>query len=104
MVDRCPKCGRKQRRTNQANARYWLLLHKASESLKPQGQSYAAETFHVYYKMKFLGADDVKLPSGKVVVMPKSSAELAKDEFHEYAEKVEADLNERGVYLDELPA
>ena len=103
MVDRCPKCGRRIKRSNEANARYWLLMHKAAERLKPSGQSYSAETFHVYYKMKFLGADDVKLPSGKIVVMPKSSAELDKTEFHEYAEKVETDLNERGVFLDEMP-
>ena len=80
------------------------MLHVASEKLRPNGVEYSADTFHIYYKMKFLGADDVKLPSGKVVAVPKSSAELPTDEFHEYAFKVEADLNERGVYLDEMPA
>jgi len=79
-------------------------MHKAASSLKPQGVQYSPETFHIYYKMRFLGADDVKLPSGKVVVVPKSSAELDKGEFHAYVEQVEADLNERGVYLDELPS
>ena len=102
MQERCPTCKRKIRRSSPANARYWLLLHRMAEQLKPGGIQYSAETYHVYYKLKFLGGDDVKLPNGKVIVMPKSSAELAKDEFHEYAEKVEHDANERGVYLDEL--
>lgn len=103
-MDRCPTCGRKVKRSNPANARYWLLLHVAAEKLRPSGEQYSAETFHVYYKMKFLGADDVKMPNGKVVAIPRSSAELAKDEFHEYVFKVESELNERGVYLDEMPA
>lgn len=89
------------KRTNEANRRYWLLLHVASEKLKPEGVQYSAESFHIYYKMKFLGADDVRLPSGKVVAVPKSSAELPKDEFNDYVFKVEQELNERGVYLDE---
>lgn len=103
MADRCPTCHRKHRRSNEANRRYWLLLHVAAEKLRPDGAQYSAEAYHIYYKMKFLGADDVKLPSGKVVAVPKSSADLPKDEFHEYVFKVEQELNERGVFLDDVP-
>lgn len=103
-MDRCPTCKRKVRRSNESNARYWLLLHRAAEKLRPEGVQYSAETFHLYYKLKFLGGDDVTLPSKKVIVIPKSSAELDKGEFHEYVFKVEGDLNERGVFLDEMPA
>lgn len=102
MTERCPTCGRRERRSNEHNKLYWLLLYKAADRLKPAGNSYAPETFHVYYKLKFLGGDDVKLPNGKVIVMPKSSAELDKSEFHDYVDKVEHDLGERGVFLDEL--
>ena len=104
MVDRCTKCGRRQKRSSEANRRYWLLLHLLADKLKPDGVQYSAETYHIYYKMKFLGADDVKLPNGKVIAVPKSSAELDKAEFHEYAFMVEQDANERGVFLDEVPA
>ena len=103
-MQRCPTCNRTIRRSSEANRRYWLLLHRLAEKLKPEGVQYSPETYHVYYKLKFLGGDDVKLPNGKVIVMPKSSADLDKGEFHEYAEQVEQDANERGVYLDDLPA
>jgi hypothetical protein len=102
-MERCPQCGQKPRRSNPANRRYWLLLHTLAAKLKPDGNEYSAETYHVYYKLKFLGADDVKLPNGKVIAVPKSTAELDKAEFHEYAFMVEHDANERGVYLDEQP-
>lgn len=103
-LERCPKCGRKQRRSNPANARYWLIVHVVADKIRPQGVQYSPETWHTYFKLKYLGGNDVKMPNGKVIVVANSSAELAKDEFHEYAFKVEAWANEHGAYLDEIPA
>jgi hypothetical protein len=102
--DRCPTCKRQIKRSNAANSRYWLVLNLASEKVKPNGVQYPPETWHHYYKLKFLGGNDVTLPSGKVIVVPKSSAELPKDEFHQYVTMVEHDVNENGAYLDEQPA
>ena len=76
QVGRCPTCGRRQRRSQQANARYWLLLHALSERLPVRGEIYSAESWHLWAKSKFLGAVDVKLPSGKIVVVPNSTAAL----------------------------
>ena len=104
MNERCPTCHRRIRRSNEANRRYWLVLHTIADKVKPEGVQYSAETWHTYFKLKLLGGDDVKLPNGKVIVVPKSSADLDKGEFHEYAEKVELWANERGAYLDEVPA
>ena len=97
---RCPACGRRERRSNPANARYWLLLHTIAAKLKPGGQAYSAEQYHAYYKSRFLGCDDVALPNGKVLTIPRSTAQLESTEFAEYVTKVEADAAERGVYLD----
>ncbi len=99
---RCPSCGRKYRRSNPQNARYWLLLFRISERLPVQGQTYSAEQFHLYFKSRFIGCDDVKLPNGKVITIPKSSADLDVAEFNEYMEKVEAWAAEHNVYLDEM--
>lgn len=104
MQDRCPSCNRKIRRSSEANRRYWLTIHAIADKVKPGGAQYSAETWHTYFKLKLLGGDDVKLPNGKVIVVPKSSADLDKGEFHDYAEQVELWMNERGVFLDELPA
>lgn len=69
-----------------------------------QGQRYSADTFHTYYKSRFLGADDVTLPNGKTLTIPRSSADLATDEFADYFDRVQADAAERGVYLADMEA
>ena len=103
MSNRCPTCRRVIKRSGEANRRYWLLLHTIAEKVKPDGAQYSAETWHTYWKLKLLGGNDVTMPNGKVIVVAKSSAELDKGEFHDYACQVEAWANERGVYLDEMP-
>jgi hypothetical protein len=90
--DRCPTCGRRHKRSNPANALYWLLLHQMAER-KWQGQQYSAETFHKYFASKFLGADDMRLPNGKTLTIPRSTANF---------DAVQADCAERGVYLADL--
>ena len=99
---RCPTCGRRKTRSNNANARLWLLYHKMSDKLKPQGNAYTAETWHEYCKSRFLGMDDVKLPNGKVIHKAKSSADLSTEEFSEFMAAVESWAMEHGVYLDEM--
>lgn len=102
-LERCPKCGRKQRRSNQANARYWLLLHKIAEALPRNAPgSFSADTWHVYAKSRFLGCDDVKLPGGKTLTIPRSTASLDTGEFNEYMTKTEQWANEHGIWLDEI--
>jgi hypothetical protein len=103
-TDRCPACGRRQRRTSQANAYYWLLLHEIAERVKPGGQSYSADTYHQYCKSRWLGCDDTRLPNGKTLTIPRSTAALSTEEFAEYVAKVEAWAAERGVYLADREA
>ncbi len=101
-LERCPSCGRKQRRSNAANARYWLLLHALAERLPVQGQLFSAESWHLWAKSKFLGAVDVKLPSGKVIIVPNSTATLDTAAFNDFMASVEAWAAEHDVYLDEI--
>lgn len=102
-LSRCPACGRKAKRSTEANRRLWLLYHLIAEKIKPGGLSHSAESWHLYFKSRFLGADDILLPNKKVLVMPHSTADLSTDAFHDYAMQVEAWAAERDVYLDEIP-
>lgn len=102
--DRCPVCKRLVKRTHAQNALLWRLYTLASEQLRPNGHSFGAESFHAYYKLKYLGADEVALPNGKTVVIPRSTANLDVAEFSDFFDRVQADLAERGVYLDEVTA
>jgi hypothetical protein len=104
MNTRCPTCKRPHRRSNQANAYYWLLLHEIANRVQPGGQSYSAETWHAYCKSRWIGCDDIRLPNGKVLTAPKSSAALDVQEFADYVTKVEAWAAERGVFLADREA
>jgi len=103
-VERCPLCKQRKRRSNEQNRRYWALLHLLSERLKPRGQQFSAETFHLWAKSKWLGCQDFILPNGKTLVIPNNSSDLDTPEFNDYMTAVEAWANERGIYLEDSEA
>ena len=82
----------------------WLLLHLIADKLKPQDQSYSAETWHVWFKQRFLGCDEVKMPNGKVIQIPKSTADLDTAEFADYVFKIEEWASSHDVFLDDIQA
>jgi len=42
-IVKCPACGRRQRRSTEANRRYWALLHEISEQIKPDGKQFGSD-------------------------------------------------------------
>ncbi len=98
---RCPACGRREKRSSEANRRYWKLVSALSETLKPDGAAYGINAWHLWLKSRFLGCEDVKLPNGATIAEPHSSADLDPEEFSNYMTAVEAWAAERGCYLDE---
>jgi hypothetical protein len=99
-MSKCPTCNRQEPRSTAQNSRYWKLLSLLSD--KPvQDVKYNSDAWHEYFKFKFLGAEDIKLPNGKIITRAKSTADLDKPEFNNYMTEVEVWSNDRGVYLDE---
>lgn len=72
-----------------------------SSKLRPGGDVYSPEQYHLYFKKKFLGATDYRLPDKSVITIPNSSADLAVDEFSDFMSQVEAEAADHGCYLDE---
>lgn len=103
-ADRCPTCKRKKRRSNPANARYWLLLHVIADKAQPEGKSFSADTWHCYFKQRFLGCEEIQLPNKKVIQQPNSSADLDQDAFNDYMLKVEQWAMSHDIYLEEMAA
>jgi hypothetical protein len=62
---------------------------------------HSAETWHLWARSKWLGCDDFKLPSGKTLTIPRSTAGLDVAEFSDYMTAVEAWANEHDVYLED---
>lgn len=99
--DRCPTCKRRHRRSTDANRRYWAIVHRVAELLKPQGHNYSADSWHVWFRSRFLGCKDFVLPNGKAFSIPHSTAELDVSEFSTYMTQVEAWANEHDVFLED---
>lgn len=111
MKARCPSCGRRQRRSSDANARYWALLHVLSERVRPSGTLYSVETWHTYCKSRWLGCDEIVLPAAisnpasteraipRLLLIPRSTADLEVDAFSDYMTQVEAWCADKGVFL-----
>ena len=100
--NRCPTCHRRHKRSNPQNARYWLLLHEIAERVLPAGEQFAAGTWHMEFRKRFLGCEDTMLPSKKILSIPRSSTDLDVSEFNDYMTKVEAWAAERGVFLADM--
>lgn len=100
---RCPTCRRLHKRSHPQNAMLWALYHELAARTW-NGQKFSAEQFHTYYKSRFLGCDDIPMPNGKTLTIPRSTASLDVAEFSDYFDAVQADAAERGVHLSELPA
>jgi len=99
--DRCPACGKRETRSNDANRRYWQLVCRVSENYAPDGQHFSPETWHEQFKRHWLGKRDFRLPSGEVITVTKSTADLDPGPFSDYMTQVEQWANSRGVFLDE---
>jgi hypothetical protein len=97
----CPTCGRKSKRSTEANARYWALLHAISSGIKTADGYFNSEVWHKYFKAKYLGCTDIMLPNRKIISEPNSTSELDMSEFNDYMTKVEVFANDHGAYLEE---
>lgn len=101
-MKRCETCHRPIKRSSEFNRLYWLLLHMIADKVKPEGQQYAAKTWHRYFKRRYLGAQDERLPNGEVESVVNSTAELDTAEFMDYFTNVQMWAQQRNIYLEDV--
>jgi hypothetical protein len=91
MVDSAPDGHvievRPAKRSLEQNRYYWAILTDISEQVVP-GKAYEPSIWHEYLRALFLPERMVELPDGSVKMLEGSTAELRKDEFSDYLEKV----------------
>ena len=78
---------RKPKRSLEQNRYYWAILTEISEQVVP-GKDYEPSIWHEYLRALFLPERMIELPDGSVKMIEASTAELRKDEFTQYLEKV----------------
>ena len=101
-MSRCPTCGREVKRSNEQNARYWLLLHKVAEQVEVEGKQFSADCWHEYLKGHLIGKEDYELPGGEVRTRAISTTKLSVPEFNDYMAKIEHWAGSKhDIWLDE---
>jgi len=79
----------RQRSTIQ-NRRYWALLREISEGARPNDKQYGSDTWHEFFKAKYIGTEEIELPDRRRIERPISTTALSVSEFAEYMTRVEA--------------
>ena len=74
-----------KKRSKASNRFYWRMLNQIAEDAWLEGRRYAANVWHHFYRMRFLGVIDG--PCG--TSFPISTSDLEQNEFNEYVRKVE---------------
>ncbi len=89
------------KRSTEQNKRYWALLNEISEGLPVQGVTHSPDAWHLYFRQKFIGSEDLPLPTGKVFTQPISTTTLDVGSFGEYMTQIEAWAAQHGVLFQE---
>lgn len=92
-----------RKRSQLQNRRYWAVLRNIEEQIELDGQAYSVETWHRYFRGKYIGVSEIPMPGGDVQVEPLSTTKLTVAEFGDYMTAIEAWAAENGVVFDELP-
>ena len=93
---------REHKRSTEQNRRYWALLNEISEGLPVQGVTHSPDAWHLYFRQKFIGSEDLKMPNGKTFTQPISTTTLDVGSFSEYMTQIEAWAAQHGVLFQEI--
>lgn len=88
-----------RKRSNEQNRRYWAVLNDIAD-VPVQGRRYPAETWHEYFKGRFIGYEEVALPNGKTLQRPLSTTTLTVEEFANYMTQIEVWAAQHGILLE----
>jgi hypothetical protein len=81
---------RLNKRSNQANRYYWgYLIVEAQRGFRDIGHDLSKEEVHEFFKSRFNYQEIVNEQTGEIISLPRSTANLPKDEFSEYIGKIQ---------------
>jgi len=87
------------KRTTPQNSRLWLLLTAVATQLSWHGQKYSPEEWKDYFMHAYRGEKWMPSEDGGMVPIGRSTSQLAKDEFGELMEMIEAFCTRQDIVL-----
>jgi hypothetical protein len=73
-----------------------------SEGITLETGRFSVDSWHNYCKGRWIGIEEIRIPSGEELKIPLSSADLNVEEFNEYMQNVEVFAATCGVWLDDV--
>lgn len=91
----------KDKRTVEQNKRMWKLLREVAATVWVEGddgkmRQYGDKVWHVYFREKFIGVDEIEMPDGTVRREPISTTKLDVEGMTEYMNEIERWCLEEG--------
>lgn len=91
----------KTKRSIEQNRRYWAVLNELASQVRIDGQVHKPETWHEFYKARFLPCETAWI-CGQLVSVPESTTGLSVRDFAQYMTQIEAHATqELGVRFTE---
>ena len=78
----------KPSRTLEQNALYWSMVREAADRIKVDGKQFTPQTWHIYFKQRFLPGKIIELPNGEIMEADPSTTDLTVDEFSTFIDEV----------------
>jgi hypothetical protein len=75
----------KEKRSSEANARYWALLGEIAEQVQVNGKWYSKDVWHEHFKDLFAPKED-----GPGRLLPISTTQMNAEQFNQYMTQVES--------------
>lgn len=94
----------KEPKTRQQEKLFHSMLGDAAEQVVVEGRKFSALAWKEYFVRKFIGTEDVTLPTGEIITQRKSTTSLTVEEYSTLIDQTMAELASEHGYLAEMAA
>lgn len=88
------------KRSTEQNKRLWALYREIADNVWVDGRKFDQDTWHEYFKRRFIGCTERVLPDGGTETRGISTKTLNTAEMAEYQTRIEAWAAEQGVIFE----
>lgn len=96
---------KKDPKTRQQEKLFHAILGEAAEQVFVEGQTFSEKAWKEYFAEKYIGTEELRLPTGEIKVVRKSTKDLNVEEYSVLIDKTLAELaSEHGFMSGEMAA
>lgn len=89
----------KERKTRQQEKLYHAILGDVAQQVEVDGKRFSALAWKEYFVRKYVGTEDVVLPTGEIIHQRKSTTDLSAEDYSELIDKTLGELAMEYGYL-----